>query len=57
VNAIGLADARLMAAEAMLKVAKGGDPAADRKADRGRGMFAELATQYVELHAKKHNKS
>jgi integrase len=56
-DAIGLADARTLAAEAMLKVAKGNDPAADKKAERGKGTFEELATRYVEEHAKKVNKS
>ena len=56
-GAIGPSDARTLAAEAMLAVAKGGDPAADRKAARSKGTFVELATQYVEQHAKKHNKS
>jgi hypothetical protein len=54
-DAIGLADARTLAAEAMLKVARGGDPAAEKKAERGAGTFAELAAKYVEQHAKKHN--
>lgn len=56
-GAIGLADARLLAAEAMLKVAKGGDPAAERRAQRSRGTFEELASAYVERHAKKNNRS
>jgi integrase len=56
-NAISLGDARTLAAEAMLAVARGGDPAAERKAERGAGTFAELAGKYVEQHAKKHNKS
>lgn len=56
-GAIGLADARVMAAEIMLAVAKGGDPAAERLAKRSSGTFAELASRYVEQHAKKHNKS
>jgi integrase len=56
-DAIGLADARTMAAEAMLAVAKGKDPAAEKKAERGAGTFAELASKYVEQHAKKHNRS
>jgi integrase len=56
-GAIGLADARVMAAEIMLAVAKGGDPAAERRAKRSAGTFGELATKYVEQHAKKHNKS
>src|SRR6516225_4438651 len=54
---VGLADARTLAAEAMLAVAKGGDPAADKRAERGSGTFAELASKYVEQYAKKHNKS
>jgi integrase len=56
-NAIGLADARRLAAEAMLAVVRGKDPAAEKKAERGAGTFAELAVKYVEQHAKKHNKS
>jgi integrase len=56
-NAIGLADARKLAAEVMLDVIRGKDPAAERKAERGAGTFAELAECYLEQHAKKHNKS
>jgi integrase len=56
-DAIGLSNARTLAAEAMLEVARGRDPAAERKAERGSGTFAELAARYVEQHAKKHNKS
>jgi hypothetical protein len=56
-NAIGLSDARTLSAEAMLAVAKGGDPAADKRAERSAGTFAELAEKYVEQYAKKHNKS
>jgi integrase len=56
-TAIGLADARQLAAETMLAVARGGDPAADKKAQRSQGAFAELATRYLEEHAKRHNKS
>jgi integrase len=56
-NAIALSDARMLAQEHMLAVAKGGDPAADRRAERSRGTFADLATQYVEQYAKVHNKS
>jgi integrase len=55
-SAIYLADARTLAAEAMLAVAKGQDPAAEKKAERGAGTFAELAARYVE-HAKGVNKS
>ena len=56
-SAIGLADARTLAAEAMLEVARGKDPAAEKKAERGAGTFAELAVKYVEQHAKRVNKS
>jgi integrase len=56
-GAVGLADARQMAAEAMLAVAKGKDPAAEKRAQRGSGSFEELAQRYVETYAKKNNKS
>jgi integrase len=56
-DAIGLADARLMAKEVMLRVAKGEDPQAERKAQRMANTFEELATRYLEEHAKKTNKS
>ena len=56
-DAIALSDARTMAAETMLAVSKGNDPAADKKAERSTGAFADLASKYVEQHAKKHNKS
>jgi integrase len=55
-NAIGLADARTLAGETMLAVAKGKDPQAEKKAERGAGTFAELAARYV-AHAKGVNKS
>jgi integrase len=55
-KAIPLETARIMAAEAMLKVAKGGDPGAEKKAERGAGTFSDLAAKYLE-HAKKNNKS
>jgi integrase len=56
-NAIGLADARTLAAEAMLAVARGKDPAAEKKAERGAGTFADLHQRYLDGYAKKHNKS
>jgi integrase len=56
-DAIALADARKLAAELMLRVIKGEDPAAEKRAERGTGTFAEVATRYVEEHAKKRNKS
>jgi integrase len=57
VRSIALADARRLAARVVLDVIEGKDPAAQRKAERLTGTFADLASQYVELHAKKHNKS
>ena len=56
-RSIGLADARRLTAKVMLEIFEGKDPAARRKAERLTGTFADLASQYVELHAKKHNKS
>jgi integrase len=56
-SAIGLADARKIAAELMLQVIKGKDPAAERKAERGAGAFTDLAARYVEEYAKSNNKS
>jgi integrase len=56
-GAIALGDARTLAAEAMLQVARGRDPQAERKAERGSGTFADLAHRYLEEHAKKVNKS
>src|SRR5262249_8294457 len=56
-DAVGLADARKLAAELMLDVIKGKDPAAERKAQRGAGTFAEMVARYIEEYAKKPNKS
>jgi integrase len=56
-KAIPLETARIMAAKAMLAVAQGQDPAADKRAERSSGSFAELAAKYVEQRAKRHNKS
>jgi integrase len=50
-------DARKRATEVMFQVSGGRDPAAERRAEHGAGTFAELATTYVELYAKKRNKS
>jgi integrase len=41
----------------MFAVAEGKDPAAERKAERSKGTFEELATQYVQQHAKHRNRS
>jgi len=56
-HAIGLSDARMLAAKAMLAVAEGKDPAAEKKAERGAGTFADLAAKYVEQYGKLNNKS
>lgn len=55
--AIGLADARTMAAEVMLAVVKGKDPAAEKRAERSSGSFSDLHERYLNEHARKHNKS
>jgi integrase len=41
----------------MLAVARGKDPAGEKRAERGAGTFAELADRYVEHYAKRRNKS
>jgi integrase len=56
-SAIGVADARRIAAKITLAVAEGKDPVAERMADRGSDTFADLAAKYVEQYAKKRNKS
>jgi integrase len=56
-DAVALADARKMAAELMLRVIKGEDPAAEKRAARGTGTFADIALRYVSEYAKKRNKS
>jgi integrase len=56
-RAIALTDARKLASKIMCRVAEGGDPHADRLALRGRGSFEQVATRYVEEHARKRNKS
>jgi integrase len=57
IGEVGLSDARRIVAKIKLAVAEGKDPAAERKAERGAGTFAELAERYVEQHAKRKNKS
>ena len=56
-DAIPLSEARRLAAEIMLDVARGNDPQAERKAKRMAGTFAEVADRYLNEHAKKRNKS
>jgi integrase len=55
--AIGVDEARKIAAEVMIEVARGKDPVAERMAARGSGTFGELAERYVEEYAKRKNKS
>src|ERR1019366_3036735 len=50
-------DARKLAHRIMFAVAEGKDPAAKKKAERSKGTFEELATRYVEEHAKRRNRS
>ena len=47
-DAIGLADARKLAANVMFQVAEGKDPGRRRKAERTKGTFEDLAARYVE---------
>lgn len=56
-RAIGLKKARKLAMDIMGQVAEGKDPQADRRAQRTAGTFAELCSRYVEVYAKKHNRS
>jgi hypothetical protein len=56
-DAIALADARKLAAKLMLEVIQGKDPAAEKRAERSTGTFADIANRYVEEYAKKRNKS
>jgi Arm DNA-binding domain len=56
-DAFGLADARKLASRVMYQVAEGKDPASEKKAERSKGTFEELATRYVEVYAKHKNKS
>jgi integrase len=56
-EAIALGDARQLAAEMALAVARGGDPGAEKKTKRNENTFADVARRYVDEHAKKHNKS
>jgi integrase len=56
-DAVGLSNARKLAAEVMYQVAQGKDPVSDRKLDRAKGTFEDLAARYVEEYAKKNNKS
>ncbi|HEY7792330.1 MAG TPA: Arm DNA-binding domain-containing protein, partial [Vicinamibacterales bacterium] len=49
---VSLADARELTGEARRSVAKGGDPASEKRAAREAMTVAELTQKYIELHAK-----
>jgi integrase len=55
--AIGLSDARRLAGRIMVAAAEGRDPLAERKAERSKGTFEELAARYVKEYAERNNKS
>lgn len=54
---VSLADARELGRAALHRVAAGYDPAAEKMAARRAQTFAELATDYLEKHAKPNKKS
>src|SRR3954451_5461643 len=56
-SAVSLADARELAREAQLKVAKGGDPVREKQAARDVLTFGELAQRYIDDHAKPNKRS
>lgn len=53
---VDLAKARVLAGRAMLAVAEGRDPAADKRAERAIGSFADLHGKYLD-HAQRQNRS
>jgi len=56
-SSVSLADARELAREAQLKVAKGGDPVLEKRAARDVLTFGQLADRYLEDHAKPNKRS
>lgn len=57
VEAIGLADARKLAADVMHQVVHGADPCAEKQTARKQGTFEEIAARYVHEYAKHRNRS
>ena len=55
--AVTLAGARELAREALLKVAKGGDPVVEKQTARDVLTFGELAKEYIDNHAKPEKRS
>lgn len=56
-RALSLADARQRAREVLGDVARGEDPASERRARRAARTFGELAELYMEKHAKRRKRS
>jgi integrase len=54
---LSLADARSMAKLALAAAVRGHDPAADKQADRQADTFGQLATLYIDQHAKPKKRS
>ncbi len=54
---LSLADARKKAKTARAEADLGGDPAAEKRAEREAATFAELVTDYIERHAKPKKRS
>src|SRR5262249_36826819 len=54
---IGVAEARRLVIQVLLAVAEGRDPAAERRADRRADTFAALHASYLDLHARRRNRS
>jgi integrase len=55
--ALSLADARELARDAQLRVAKGGDPVTEKQTARDVLTFGQLAGEYIEHHAKPNKRS
>lgn len=56
-NSIPLREARRLAARALVEVAAGGDPVGDRRRAREADTFADLHSDYVQLCARRRNRS
>jgi integrase len=54
---LSLADARAKARDVLASVVKGEDPATEKRASREAATFADLASEYIEKHAKPKKRS